>query len=120
MWTLDYSVAAERDFELIFDHLFLTYVDLGEDRESAFEHAAKRLRAIQTSIDDLVATPFIGTLRPDILPGLRFVRRDQAAVWFVAYPEQNRIFVAAVFFGAQNHIRKMLTRLLAESARKPE
>jgi len=114
VWTLDYSLAAERDFELIFDHLFETYVTMGEDPAFAIDHAGERLRAIRSSIDDLVKTPFIGTLRADILPDLRFVRRDQAAVWFVPSPAAERIVVAAVFFGAQDHIRKMLTRLLAE------
>lgn len=40
LWTLEYSRAAERDFELIFDHLFVTFFDLGEDRAVAFERAA--------------------------------------------------------------------------------
>lgn len=114
MWTLEYSLAAERDFELIFDHLLEAYADLGEDRENAFDHAAERVRAIRSAIDQLTETPFIGTLRPDILPNLRFVRRDQAVVWFVSEPEHNKIFVAAIFFGAQDHIIKMLTRLLSD------
>ena len=114
VWTLDYSLAAERDFELIFDHLFKTYVDLGEGQAAAFDHAVSRLKTLQASIDALVETPYIGTLRPDILPDLRFVRRDQAAVWFLPDPDSERIIVAAVFFGAQDHIRNMLVRLLAE------
>jgi len=114
VWTLDYSVAAERDFELILDHLFQTYVDLWEDQATAFGHAAARLKTLQSSIDALVITPFIGTLRPDILPGLRFVRRDLATIWFLPDPDSERIVVAAVFFGPQDHIRKMLVRLLEE------
>ncbi len=114
VWTLEYSNAAERDFELIFDHLFQTYADLGEDQITAFERAAERVRSIRSTIDRLAETPFIGTLRPGILPGLRFVRREQAAVWFLADSSDNKIFVAAIFFGAQDHIRKMLTRLLSD------
>ncbi|PVB60429.1 type II toxin-antitoxin system RelE/ParE family toxin [Labrenzia sp. 011] len=114
MWILEYSTAAERDFELIFDHLLATYCDLGEDRAVAFERAAERVRSIRSAIDQLTETPFIGTLQPDILPGLRFVRRDQAAVWFLAEPSDTRIFIAAIFFGAQDHVRKMLTRLLSD------
>ncbi len=114
MWTLEYSLAAERDFELIFDHLFETYVDLGEDAEAALENAADRIRSVRASIDSLVRMPFIGTLRQDVLPGLRFVRMERAAVWFLPDERQERIVVAAIFFGAQDHIRRMLTRLLEE------
>jgi len=113
-WTLDYSQSAERDFELIFDHLFDVYLDLGEDRRAAFDRTAERIRSIRAAIDQFKETLFIGTLRPDILPNLRFVRRDRAAVWFVSDPDQNRILVAAIFFGAQDHVRKMLARLLSE------
>ncbi|WP_428644107.1 type II toxin-antitoxin system RelE/ParE family toxin [Roseibium sp.] len=114
MWTLDYSVEAERDFELIFDHLFETYVDLGEDPEAALEAAADRVRSIRGCIDGLTGKPFIGTLRPDILPGLRFVRLERAAVWFLPDEHKKTIIIAAIFFGAQDHIRQMLTRLLEE------
>ncbi|EAV40146.1 hypothetical protein SIAM614_00035 [Stappia aggregata IAM 12614] len=111
---LEYSTAAERDFELIFDHLFETYSDLGEDRITALERTAERVKSIRSTIDRLAETPFLGTLRPDFLPGLRFVRREQAAVWSLANSSDNKTFVAAIFFGAQDHIRKMLTRLLSD------
>ncbi|MES0884846.1 type II toxin-antitoxin system RelE/ParE family toxin [Roseibium sp. SCP14] len=114
MWTLEYSAAAERDFELIFDHLFTSYTDLGDDTEAAFERVVSRIRTIRSSIDGLCNTPFIGTLRPDILPELRFVRREQAAVWFVSDEKRQKVIVAAIFFGSQDHIRHMLTRLLTE------
>ena len=114
MWTLEYSAAAARDFELIFDHLFGSYTELGDDTEAAFARASSRIRTIRSSIDGLCNTPFIGTLRPDILPDLRFVRREHAAVWFVSDEKRHEITVAAIFFGSQDHIRHMLTRLLTE------
>ena len=40
--------------------------------------------------------------------------REQAAVRFLAVSSDNKIFVAAIFFGAQEHIRKMLIRLLSD------
>jgi plasmid stabilization system protein ParE len=114
LWTLEYSRAAERDFELIFDHLFETYSDLGEERMATFEHSAERVRSIRSNIERITETPFIGTLRPEIMPNLRFVRCDQAAVRLLADSSDNKIFVAAIFFGAQEHIRKMLIRLLSD------
>lgn len=37
MWSLEYSVEAGRDFELIFDHLFAAYYDLGDHPDEALE-----------------------------------------------------------------------------------
>ncbi|KAA1180166.1 type II toxin-antitoxin system RelE/ParE family toxin [Rhizobium tropici] len=112
MWNLEYSRDADREFELIFDHLFLAYLDLGDGPEEALERAADRIRKLRLAIDRLVETPHIGTLRSNILPGIRFLRPDGAAVWFLPIEERRTIVVAAIFFGGQDHIRRMLARLL--------
>ncbi|WP_184450651.1 type II toxin-antitoxin system RelE/ParE family toxin [Rhizobium sp. BK538] len=113
VWTLDYSEDAERDFELIFDHLFDAYVELGDSAGEAVERTAERIRKLRVEIDRLVNTPYIGTLRPDIHPGIRFLRRDKAAIWFLPVEHSRTIIVAAIFYGAQDHIRNMLARMLA-------
>jgi plasmid stabilization system protein ParE len=113
VWTLEYSEDVERDFELIFDHLFDAYVELGDSPDEALERTAERIRKLRAEIDRLVDTPYIGTLRPDIYPGIRFLRRDKAAVWFLPVEDSRRIMIAAIFYGAQDHIRHMLARMLA-------
>lgn len=113
MWNLEYSEDAERDFELIFDHLFDSYVELGDPRDEALGHAAERLRKLRMEIDRLVETPWIGTIRADVYPEIRFLRRDKAAIWFLSAEGRRTIIVAAVFYGAQDHIRHMLARMLA-------
>lgn len=113
VWTLEYSEDAERDFELIFDHLFDAYVELGDSPAEAVERTAERLRKLRVEIDRLVDTPHIGTLRPDIHPGIRFLRRDKAAIWFLPVEHSRTIIVSAIFYGAQDHIRNMLARMLA-------
>lgn len=112
MWKLEYSREAERDFELIFDHLFAAYSDLGDSAEEALERAAGRVRELRSSVRRLTETPHIGTLRSDIYPGIRFLRRDKAAIWFLPAADRQTIIVAAIFFGAQDHIRHMMRRLL--------
>ncbi|MFB2564567.1 type II toxin-antitoxin system RelE/ParE family toxin [Rhizobium sp. IMFF44] len=112
MWSLEYSGDADLDFELTFDHLFAAYLDLGDPSGDALERAASRIRELRLEIDRLVETPYIGTLRPDIYPGIRFLRRDKAAVWFLPIEESRTIVVAAIFFGGQDHIRRMLARML--------
>lgn len=78
MWSLEYSAEAERDFELIFDHLFAAYSDLGDHPDEALERAAGRIRELRLSIQRLTETPHIGTLRSDIYPDIRYLRRDKA------------------------------------------
>ena len=112
VWTLEYVEAAEHDFALIFDHLLSAYLDLGDTLDDALDRAAERLRDLRRQIDRLVETPHIGTLRPDIYPGIRFLRRDKAAIWFLSVEDRSTIVVAAIFYGAQDHIRHMLARML--------
>ena len=111
-WRVEYSAEAERDFDLIFDHLRASYVELGEDDEAAFRHAFSRVRHLKSEIDRLAATPHIGTLRPEMGSQIRFLRRDNAAVWFQTDDAERRLDVLAIFFGGQDHISHMLLRLL--------
>ncbi|WP_416068473.1 type II toxin-antitoxin system RelE/ParE family toxin [Rhizobium sp. ZK1] len=113
VWTLEYSEDAERDFELIFDHLFDAYVELGDSSDEAVERTAERIRKLRVEIERLVDKPYIGTLRPDTHPGIGFLRRDKAAMWFLPVEHSRTIIVAAIFYGAQDNIRNMLARLLA-------
>ncbi|PYE86947.1 type II toxin-antitoxin system RelE/ParE family toxin [Phyllobacterium leguminum] len=114
MWILEYSEEAERDFELIFDHLFGAYIELGDSIEGGIARAAERVRKLRIAIDQLVDTPYIGTSRPDIHPDIRFLRRGKAVIWFSPMEESRTIMVVAVFYGAQDHIRHMLTRMLRQ------
>lgn len=114
MWNLEYSQDAVLDFELIFDHLFTAYGELGDASDEAWARAADRIRQLRLEIDRLVETPYIGTSRPDIHQGIRFLRRDKAVVWFLPVEERQTIVVAAIFFGGQDHIRHMLARMLEQ------
>lgn len=116
MWTVEFAVTAERDFELIFDHLLQSYQDFGDDFDTAFERAESRIAEIMSSARDLAKVPFQGTLRPDILIGLRFVRHNKAVFWFVADEDGELVQILAVFFGSQDHIRHMLARVLSGAA----
>jgi len=71
------------------------------------------LADLRVEIDRLVNTPYIGTWPPDSHPGTRLLRRDKAAIWFLPVEHSRTIIVAAIFYGAQDHIRNMLARMLA-------
>ena len=43
---VEFSAESEHDFELIFDHLFESYVGFGENSGDAFDRAARRIMSI--------------------------------------------------------------------------
>ncbi|MDP6343356.1 MAG: type II toxin-antitoxin system RelE/ParE family toxin [Alphaproteobacteria bacterium] len=112
VWTTEFSEAAEHDFELIFDHLFQSYVQFGEQPASAFAKATERLEAIRTTASAISKAPYRGTLRDAIAPGLRQVTIDRAVFWFDLDETRRKVRILAIFFGGQDHIRHMLARLL--------
>jgi toxin ParE1/3/4 len=108
-----FSADAERDFELVFEFLFESYIDFGEAAASAIDRAEERVQAIRADIEDLAKAPHRGSLHQDILPGLRHVTLGRAVVWFDIIEEKEDVRVLAVFFGGQDQFRHMLARLLA-------
>ena len=109
---LEFSADAERDFALIFDHLCDSYRGFGEDVHAAFDHAEARVMEIRAAADRILTAPHRGEKRDDILPGLRRLTIERASYWFDIDEERRTVRVLAVFFGGQDQIRRMLTRLL--------
>jgi toxin ParE1/3/4 len=114
-YSLDFAPDAERDLGLIFDFLFEAYVAFGESDDEASAHAGVRIRSIRSDISKLTNQPHRGTLHDRVLPGLRHVSFGRAVVWFRVDEVPEVITVLAVFFGGQDHERRMLARLLRKS-----
>ena len=114
-WRTEFAADAERDFELIFDHLFDVYRSFGAPPADAFEKAAQRLDRLRLAAGGLGRAPFRGMLREDIAPGLRHVAIDRAIFWFDLDETARTVRVLAVFFGGQDRVRHMLCRLLKRS-----
>ncbi|MGP1394056.1 MAG: type II toxin-antitoxin system RelE/ParE family toxin [Inquilinaceae bacterium] len=114
VWTTEFSDAAERDFELIFDHLFETLVGFGEAPDAAFMKAADRIDAIRSAAEAISKAPHKGTRRDAIATGLRNVTMGRAIVWFDLNEAERKVRILAIFYGGQDHVRHMLTRLLGD------
>lgn len=54
-FAIEFSADAERDFDLVFDHLLESYIDLGEGAEEALDHAAGRVMEILRAADRLTS-----------------------------------------------------------------
>ena len=111
---LEFSAAAERDFDLIFDHLFESYIGFGERTDQAVEHAAARILEIRSTADRILVAPFRGACHDDILSGVRHLALGPAIYWFNVDESRETVRILGVFFGGQDHIRHMLARLLGD------
>ena len=109
---IEFSAEAERDFALIFDHLFESYRGFGESVEAALDHCEARIHEIRQEADRLGAAPFRGERHDDLLPGLRHLTINRAIYWLDVNEAEQRVRILAIFFGGQDHVRHMLTRLL--------
>ena len=74
------------------------------------------MRAIEEALFAVGAAPHQGTLMPDLGPGLRRVTRERAIFYFETDDIAQRVRVLAIFFGGQDHQRRMLVRLLSNPA----
>ena len=110
---LEFSAEAERDFGLIFDHLFESYRGFGESVEAALDHAAARVPEIRAAAERIPIAPCRGESHDDIPPGPGHLTLDRAIYWFDVEEERRTVRILAVFPGGQDHTRRMLARLLA-------
>ena len=118
--TLEFSAKAERDFDLIFDHLLHSYLGFGESLESALDHAGRRVLGIRSAAERILSAPYRGERHDDILPGARHLTIGRAIYWFEVDEARRVVRVLAVFFGGQDHVRHMMIRLLDDRPRERE
>lgn len=109
---IEFSAKAERDFALIFDHLFESNLSFGESVETALDHCEARIPNIRRKADRLASAPFRGESHDDLLPGLRHLTIDRVVYWFEMNETEQRVLLFVIFFGSQDHFRRMLTLLL--------
>jgi len=109
----------DEDLELIFDHLFDTYQELGDRSDIALERAAERLVGIEDDLSRLGEVPFKGTLEPKLMGGLRHVTKNRAVFYFTVDETIETVRVLGVFFGGQDHRRHILVRIATNLSSPP-
>ena len=115
-WSVVFAEEAINDLLLITEYLTQAYCGFGEAPAEANRHAQVRIEAIIAAAERLATAPFRGDCHDDLPPGLRHLALDRAVYWFRPRAEQREIQVLAVFFGGQDHQRRMLVRLLQNSS----
>lgn len=111
VYSIVFSADAERDLDLIFDFLFESHVNFGESPETSFGRAIRRIEAIRRDADSIARTPLRGTLDEALTPGLRHLTINRAIFYFDVNEVDRGVRILAVFFGGQDHRRRMLGRL---------
>jgi|694.fasta_scaffold100172_2 plasmid stabilization system protein ParE len=110
---IEFSAESERDFALIFHHLFESYRNIGESAEAALDHCEDRIREISAGTDGPCTAPLRVERHAGLLAGLRQLTIDLAIDWFEVNKTEQRVRILAVFFGSQNHVSDIPTRLLS-------
>lgn len=110
-YRVERSLDTDHDLAAIFDFLLNSFMAFGDDRSEALERAAARIEAIEAEMLALGDLPLQGTLRPDLLAGLRSVTKQRAIFYFDVDDDLRLVRVLAIFFGGQDHQRAMLQRL---------
>lgn len=105
------ELETDQDLEAIFSFLTRSHAEFGHSRREARACAAKRMEAIKRAMLSLGEAPHQGTLRNDLLPGLRSATKERAIFYFTVHDEERAVRIHAIFFGGQDHQREMLKRL---------
>lgn len=103
---------AENDLVLIFDFLVESYLGFGEPIETSFKRAAQRIAAIRRDAEGLSHAPHRGTLELSLGPNRRHVTINRAVLYFEIDETAKEVRILAMFFGGQDHRRRMLGQLL--------
>ena len=106
---IEFSTEAERDFALIFGHLFKNYRSFETRVEAALDYCEDRIREVA---DRRGAAPHRWESHDDLLPGLQLLTIDRAICWFDVHEAKQPVSILAIFFGGEDHVRHLLTRLL--------
>lgn len=111
-WTVERSAAVGADIEAIYEHLLTALLTFGEPADRAHARCAARIDQIESQIDALALAPFQGVRDDAVLPDLRHVTKDRAILYFRPDPGRQVVEVLAIFYGGQDHTRRMLARML--------
>lgn len=111
IYRIEYALWALGDLEKIAEHLRQSYIHFGDAPDEARERALARAISIRRAAERLSHHPFRGTLRDPLMAGLRSVTIERATYWFTVRQSERTVTVIAIFYGQQDHIRAMMTRL---------
>ncbi|SIT00373.1 hypothetical protein SAMN05421759_109105 [Roseivivax lentus] len=86
----------------------------GHDLASADAQASLRIDVITRSLERIANAPHMGTRITTPGGTFRFVSFDRTVYWFRLKAETETVVVESIFHGGQDHLGRMMARLMAE------
>ena len=93
---IEFSAEAKSDFALISDHLFESYLGVGESVEAALDHCEARIHVIRQEAARRAEAAFCGESHDDLAPGMRQRPIDWAIYWFEGNEAKQRARAFAI------------------------
>ena len=110
-WTIDVQPEVEVDLDALLTYLTDSYVSFGETRREARQQAGIRVMAVGRIFGSLGKNPYRGTIANLDGVELRHLTKDRVIVWFRLDEAAHVIHIIGVFFGGQDHLGRMVSRL---------
>ncbi len=104
-YRIERSKEFEKDLDLIYDHLYSSFLAFRTSSEQAALSAHERILQIEEDIELLSQVPRQGTLRPELGSYTRKVTKRNVIFYFDVFEENQTISFIAVYFGGQDHLR---------------
>lgn len=115
-YRIELTSSAERDLQIIFEFLVESYLAFGEGADEAIDRAGKRIDGLYDAMERLGQMPHQGTVNDHISEGLRNITIHRGIFWFKVREATETVHILAVFFGGQDHQRRIVARLLSLAA----
>ncbi len=87
---------------------------LGHDLASADAQASRRIGVITHNLERIANAPHMGTRITAPTGTFRFVSFERTVYWFRLKADTETIVVESIFHGGQDHLGRMMARLMAE------
>ena len=111
-YRIERQEAVESDLVSISDFLLRSFEAFGHSTEEAEAMVAERLEGFLHALQGLAKAPYRGPLRPEMGSGIRNVTMDRFIVYFDVNEDMRVVRILAIFYGGQDHMRRMLARML--------
>ena len=108
---IEFPTEVERDYALIFCHLFESCRSFGTRVEAALDHCEYRIRNNRTGTDQLGVAPYRRERYDDMLLRLPQLTINRAICWFYLSEAQQRARARAIF-SAASIVHHIFARLL--------
>lgn len=114
-WKAEISRAVREDLRALYSYLVnLQHTRFGHDLAAADRLASERMAVVRRNARKLPFAPYRGTSHSIAGRNYRHVTIDRAIYWFTLDEAAEVLRIEAIFYGGQDHLDRMFSRLREE------